>query len=67
MMKPQHWQQPTVRVHESREDRARTWSGKTASRKIRNEGRYLATLEQTAETQPTYQATEAKAHQTSHR
>ncbi len=66
MKKPKHWSQPTIRFHENREDRARTWSGKTASRKIRNEARYLATLEQTAETQRTYQATEAKTGQTGH-
>ena len=66
MKKPKHWSQPTVRVHEDREDRARTWSGKTASRKIRNEARYLATLEQTAETQRTYRATQAKTGQAGH-
>ena len=60
MKKPKHWTQPTTRIHESREDRARTWSGKTASRKVRNEGRYLAALEADAETKRTYQATEAK-------
>ena len=60
MKKPKHWTQPTTRIHESREDRTRTWSGKTASRKVRSEGRHLVALEQTAETQRTYQAIQAK-------
>jgi hypothetical protein len=67
MKKPKHWSQPTIRVHENREDRARTWSGKTASRKIRNEGRYLASLEQTAEIRRVFQAARAKTDQTGHR
>jgi hypothetical protein len=66
MKKPKHWIQPTARTHEDREDRARTWSGKTASRKVRNEGRYLAAREHAAETQRTYQATQAKTGQTGH-
>jgi hypothetical protein len=61
MKKPKQWHQPAARVHESREDRARTRSGKTASRKVRNEGRYLAALEHSAETRRTYQAAAAKS------
>lgn len=63
MRKPKHWQQPKVRVHQSRDDRGRTWSGKTASRKVRNEGRYLAALEQDSETKVRYQAAAAKTDQ----
>ena len=64
MKKPKHWSQPTTRVHESREDRARTWAGKTADSKVRSEGRHLAAIERDAETQHAYQATEAKTDQT---
>jgi hypothetical protein len=60
MKKPKHWSQPTTRTHETREDRARTWSGKTANSKVRSEPRHLAALEADAETKRTYQATEAK-------
>lgn len=60
MKKPKHWTQPTTRIHESADDRARTWSGKTASRKVRNEGRHMAAIEANAETKHAYQATEAK-------
>jgi hypothetical protein len=60
MKKPKNWSQPTTRVHESQDDRARTLSGKTASRKVRNQARHLATLEAHATTQHTYQATTAK-------
>ena len=66
MKKPKHWTQPTVRIHESREDRARTWSGKTANSKVRSEPRHLAAIERAAQTKRTYQATEAKTDQTSH-
>jgi|GEM_PF-6672618 len=61
MKKPKHWSQPVERVHESPDDRARTLSGKTASRKIRCEGRYLAALEADAGTKRTHQAAEAKS------
>ena len=60
MKKPKHWTQPTVRIHESREDRARTWSGKTANSKVRSEPRHMAAIEANAETKHAYQATEAK-------
>ncbi len=60
MKKPKHWSQPTTRVHESKDDRSRTWSGKTASRKVRNEPRHLATLEHHATTKHTYEAIHAK-------
>jgi hypothetical protein len=48
MKKPKGWNQPTVRVHVSSDDRARTNAGKTASRKVRSEGRHLAALERSA-------------------
>lgn len=64
MKKPAHWTQPTTRIHISRDDRARTAAGKTASRKVRNEGRYLAALERTAGTKHAYEATAAKNHHT---
>jgi hypothetical protein len=60
MKKPKHWSQPTTRTHETREDRARTWSGKTADSKVRSEPRHLTAIEADAETKRTYQATEAK-------
>lgn len=56
MKKSKHWTQPTTRVHISSDDRARTNAGKTASRKVRNEGRHLAALEHTAETKQAYAA-----------
>jgi hypothetical protein len=66
MKKPKHWSQPTTRTHESRDDRARTWAGKTADSKVRSEGRHLATVEADTETKVRHQATEAKTDQTSH-
>ncbi len=48
------------RIHESREDRARTLAGKTANSKVRSEGRTLAARERIAETKLTYAATSAK-------
>ena len=66
MKKPKHWSQPATRTHESRDDRARTWSGKTADSKVRSEGRHLATVEADTETKVRHQATEAKTDQTSH-
>lgn len=66
MKKPKHWTQPTARIHESRDDRARTWAGKTANSKVRSEGRHLATMESDAETKVRHQASEAKTDQTSH-
>ena len=60
MKKPKNWTQPTTRTHETREDRARTWSGKTANSKVRSEPRHLAALAADAETKRHYQATEAK-------
>lgn len=49
-----------MRVHESREDRARTLAGKTANSKVRSEGRALAALERAAENKRAYAATAAK-------
>lgn len=60
MKKPKHWSQPTTRTHIPADDRARTWSGKTASRKVRNEPRHLATIEHDAETKRICEAVEAK-------
>lgn len=60
MKKPAHWTQPATRTHIPRDDRARTAAGKTASRKVRNEGRHLAALARTAETKHAYEATAAK-------
>ena len=60
MKKPAHWTQPTTRTHIPADDRARTAAGKTASRKVRNEGRYLAALERTAETKHAHEAAAAK-------
>jgi hypothetical protein len=62
MKKPKNWSQPTTRVHESKDDRARTLSGKTASRKVRNQARHLATLEDRATTKHTFEASTAKHH-----
>jgi hypothetical protein len=66
MKKPEHWSQPTTRVRESRDDRARTRAGKTADSKVRSEGRHLTAIEADAETKVRHQATEAKTDQTSH-
>jgi len=63
MKKPVHWSQSSVRVHESKDDRSRTWSGKTASRKVRNEPRHQAALDRATRTQHTFQARTAKHHQ----
>jgi hypothetical protein len=60
MKKPKHWSQPTTRIHQSRDDRARTWAGKTADSKVRSEARHLAALQHSSEAQHTYQATAAK-------
>jgi len=60
MKKPEHWSQPTTRVHESRDDRARTRAGKTADSKVRSEGRHLAALEHNAETKVRHQANGGK-------
>jgi hypothetical protein len=60
MKKPKHWSQPTTRIHESRDDRARTMAGKTADSKVRSEARHLAALQHTAEAQRTYQANASK-------
>jgi hypothetical protein len=66
MKKPANWSQPRVRTHVSRDDRARTWAGKTADSKVRSEGRHMAAIEREAETKHAYQAAEAKTDQTSH-
>lgn len=63
MKKPAHWTQPITRTHIPADDRARTAAGKTASRKVRNEGRHLAALERAAETKHAYEATAAKSQQ----
>jgi hypothetical protein len=60
MKKPKHWSQPTTRIHQSRDDRARTWAGKTADSKVRSEAHHLAALQHSSEAQHTYQATAAK-------
>jgi hypothetical protein len=60
MKKPKHWTQPSVRIHETRDDRARTWSGKTANSKVRSEPRHMTAIEHDAETKQAHQATEAK-------
>ena len=60
MKKPKHWSQPTTRLHESRDDRARTMAGKTADSKVRSEARHAAALERSADTHRTYEATSAK-------
>jgi hypothetical protein len=60
MKKPRHWSQPAVRIHESKDDRSRTASGKTASRKVRNEPRHLAAMERAAETACAYRARQAR-------
>jgi hypothetical protein len=60
MKKPKNWSQPTTRTHASRDDRTRTWSGKTANSKVRSEGRYLATIEAGAGAKRNYQAATAK-------
>ena len=60
MKKPKHWTQPSVRIHETSDDRARTWSGKTANSKVRSEPRHMAAIEHDAETKQAHQATEAK-------
>jgi hypothetical protein len=60
MKKPKHWAQPTTRTHESRDNRARTWAGKTADSKVRSEGRHMAAIEADAETKVRHQATESK-------
>ena len=67
MKKPKHWSQPTTRIHESREDRARTWAGKTANSKVRSEPRHMTAIEHDAETKQTYQATESKSLATDRR
>ena len=51
---------PKPRVHESSEDRARTLSGKTASSKVRNEGRARAALEKRAAVHRGFDAEEAR-------
>ena len=66
MKKPKHWSQPTTRIHESRDDRSRTWAGKTADSKVRSEGRHMAAIERDAETKVRHQASGAKTDQTSH-
>ena len=48
------------RVHESREDRARTLAGKTANSKVRSEGRALAAAERSATKKHSYNAGQAK-------
>ena len=47
------------RVHESREDRARTLAGKTANSKVRSEGRTLAAQERSAKKKRSYSAAAA--------
>jgi hypothetical protein len=66
MKKPKHWSQPTARLPSLRDDRSRTWAGKTADSKVRHQGRYLATAEHQAETKQAYAAAQAK-HSPTHR
>ena len=66
MKKPKHWTQPTTRTHESRDDRARTWAGKTANSKVRSEGRHMSAIEADTDTKVRHQASETKTDQTSH-
>lgn len=49
------------RVHVSREDRARTASGKTANSKVRSEGRTLAAQARAAKAKHSYLAGRAVA------
>lgn len=49
-----------VRIHISRDDRARTNAGKTVNSKVRSEGRTLAALERAAVTHRNYEAEKAK-------
>ena len=60
MKKPKHWSQPTTRIHQSRDDRARTWAGKTADSKVRSEAHHLAALQHSSEAQHIYQANASK-------
>jgi hypothetical protein len=60
MKKPKHWSQPTTRLHESPDDRARTMASKTTDSKVRSEARHAAALQHTAEAQHTYQANASK-------
>jgi hypothetical protein len=62
MKKPKHWSQPTTRVHVSRDDRTRTWAGKTVESKIRSEGRHRAALERSVTVRQAYQAATAKTN-----
>lgn len=62
-MKKRHktiWTPPSPRVHESRDDRSRTWAGKTKNSKVRSEGRTLAAAERQAGIKRDYEAAEAK-------
>lgn len=59
--KKKTWAPPTARLHESKDDRSRTNSGKTVNSKVRSEGRALAALERTALAQRGRAAIEAKA------
>jgi len=52
--------QPSVRIHISREDRARTNAGKTVNSKVRSEGRTLAAIERNALAARIQKANEAK-------
>lgn len=63
-MKNRHkkiWVPPEPRVHESRDDRSRTWAGKTKNSKVRSEGRTLAAAERSADVKRGYQAAETKS------
>ena len=51
---------PAAGVHDSRDDRSRTWSGHTVNSKVRSEGRALAALERSALAQRTAAAEKAK-------
>lgn len=62
MKKPKHWSQPATRVHVSRDDRTRTWAGKTVQSKVRSKGRRRAALERSVIVRQTYQAATAKTN-----
>ena len=51
---------PAAGVHESRDDRSRTWSGHTVNSKVRSEGRVLAAQARAAKAKDNYLARQAK-------
>ena len=51
---------PAAGVHDSRDDRSRTWSGHTVNSKVRSEGRVLAAQARAAKAKDNYLARQAK-------